>query len=214
MNKVKSWFDHVKLALLIAIGSSLIYSVLDYFYLDAAVVSGGDPYENGSWSPIGLTAYSIAALAIVGATVYLLVSSIGFTFRAAQWLKSVDPESIPWKPGFAIAGYLVPVISLVVPFLFTRKLISGGANSESEKKRTQTLLIVSVVLSFIATRLSGNGFLDIVLGGPELTFDEFVSSEWGSIAGSVFDVIAMAVMYFVVISTYKGLTLKEQTQKD
>ncbi|MEN9707021.1 MAG: hypothetical protein RIS31_587 [Actinomycetota bacterium] len=204
MNKISFWFKGLKAALLTAIGVSAIYSTLDYFYLQNAIETGADPLETGSWDPFLTNLYLIFNLLSIGATIYLLVYSIGFVFRTAQLVRAADPSAISWKPGWVIAGNFIPYLSLIVPFRFLLEINKATSNSDEEKKRTKTLLFANFFLSVAALLIAGNNFTDIILG-TVITFEEFVQNEFRVIIGSVFDIAAMFVMFKLIPSIFKGL---------
>lgn len=215
MNKVTYWFGLLKLALIIGITASVLYTLVDIQYVNQVATTGIDPLVSEStWDPFLTISFMILGFTMAGAGVFLIVASIGFVFRSAQWLKGQDDSAIRFKPGWAIAGYIIPVISVIVPFMFQWDLNKGGYHSEESKKQTKTLLILTLVVAVISSAVLRSSLTDLTLffssDAPEITLEEFVASEWKSIYGSILDVGGMALFFFAARNIYAGLVKRSQ----
>jgi hypothetical protein len=215
MKLVTSWFGLLKLALIIGVAVSAVYTFLDILYVNEASATGIDPLEAASnWNPVLALAFLLFGLVAAGAGIFLVVASIGFVFRAAQWLKGQDNSAVRFKPGWAIAGYIIPVTSVIIPFMFQWDLNKGGYHSEESKKQTKTLLITTLVCAAISSILFRSGLTDLVLvlsgSTEEISFEDFISNEWKSIYGSLFDIAGMTALFFAVRSIYAGLVKRSQ----
>jgi hypothetical protein len=214
MNKVTYWFGMLKWALICGIAVSAIYTSLDVLYVNEAAATGVDPLEAASNWDLSMP-FNFAWLASSGAGIFLIVSSIGFVLRSAQWLKSQDNAAVRFKPGWAIAGYLIPVISVIVPFMFQWDLNKGGFHTEKSKKQTKSLLISTLVFSVVSSALLRSSLTDFTFflsdESQEMTLEEFVGNEWNAINGSLFDIIGMIVLFFAVRNIYTGLLLRSES---
>jgi hypothetical protein len=215
MTKVDFWFKAVRIALFIGIVVSAVYTALDYLYITEMTSSGVDPLES-DWSPALAVSFVFVGLAFPVAGIYLLVATIGFVFRSAQWLKTQDSTAVRYKPGWAIAGYLlpIPVVSIVVPFLFQWDLNKGGAHSEKSKQQTKSLLIGTLVLGGISSAVLRSSLMDFsVLFGstPEAkSIEEIINAEWLSFNGSLLDTVAMVLTLLAFKNIYDGLVKRSQ----
>jgi hypothetical protein len=215
MTKVDFWFKAVRIALIIGIVVSAIYTALDYLYIMEMTSSGVDPLESG-WSPALAVSFALVGLAIAGAGIFLLVSSIGFVFRSAQWLKAQDATAVRYKPGWAIAGYLlpIPVVSIVIPFLFQWDLNKGGAHSEKSKQQTKSLLIGTLVLGGISSAVLRSSLMDfsIIFGSTQeaKSIEEVINAEWLGFNGSLLDTVAMVLTFLAFKNIYDGLAKRSQ----
>jgi hypothetical protein len=55
---------------------------------------------------------------------------MGFGFRAAQFVRERGATT-RWRPGWAIGGWFVPILSLFVPFMILRDIISATKSATS-----------------------------------------------------------------------------------
>jgi hypothetical protein len=215
MTKVDFWFKAVRIALIIGIAVSAVYTALDYLYVTELQRTMADPLET-DWSPALAIGFVMAGFAIAGAGIFLLAASIGFVFRSAQWLKFQDETAVRYKPGWAIAGYLIPipVVSIVIPFFFLWDLNKGGANSDQAKQQTKSLLIATVILGGISSAILRSSLTDfnLILGNaPEpQSIEDMITTEWFSFNGSLIDTVAMVLTYFVFKNIYDGLVKRSQ----
>ena len=206
MNKAGSWLSKIKLALSISIVISLAYAILSYFYVSNMQATGVDPLgEQSQWDGAMILLYSVVSLAGIPAAVFLFVASIGFLFRSAQWLKSMDATAIDGKPGLIIAAYFVPVADLVFPWRYMKSMNTAGSNSDEEKSKLGKLITLNLVLGAIAFIAGGNQWADVILGAPQQTIDELVVQEWRGLLGTLFDIGAMITLYFIVTPLFAGL---------
>lgn len=206
MEKATKWFGLMRLALIIAIAASAIYTAIDVNYALTAADTGMDPLDdNSNWSPVLAIGIGVTQLLQVAALIFLLVASIGFVFRSAQWLKSQDVIALGTKkPGWVIAGYLIPAIGVIIPFLFMMDLNKGGFRTDKQKSSTRSLLFVNLALSFGSSSVTKNQLMS-AFSNRTITFDEFLTQEWQAISGSVLDIASMILMLFIAKGIHTGL---------
>jgi hypothetical protein len=211
MEKASSWLSKLKIALIISIGVAIVYSILSYLYVDNLVATGVDPLgEESQWDGFLVLIYVAVSFVAIPIAVFLFVSSIGFMFRTAQWLKSMDPGAIEGKPGIIIAAYFVPVADIVLPWRYMSSMNKAGVGTDESKTKLKTLITLNLALAAIAFVVNGNQWADIILGAPEPTLEEIATQEWRGIIGSLFDIGAMTAMYFIVTPLFAGLTKRIQ----
>ncbi len=211
MDVSASWLKKLKLALKLSIAISFVYSILSYFYVDNMIATGVDPVgEESQWDISMVLSYTVVSLLALPVVIFLFVSSIGFMFRTAQWLKSMDASAIEGKPGMIIAAYFIPIANLIFPWRYMLSMNKAGVSSDEQKKKLKTLIHLNLALGAIAIIVGGNQWAEVILGSQELTFDEVVVQEWRGILGTIFDMGAMVAFYFIVTPLYEGLAKRSQ----
>lgn len=211
MDKSNAWLSKLKLALIISIVTAFIYTILSYLYVENLSATGVDPLgEESQWNLSLVLMYSVVSLFAIASAIFLVVTSIGFMFRTAQWLKSIDPSAIDGKPGVIIAAYFIPIANIVLPFRYLLSMNKSGQNSDEEKAKLKTLIILNLGLAVISLLVSGNQWADLILGAPEQTLEEVVVQEWRGIIGGIFDMGAMATLFLLVTPVYNGLAKRAQ----
>jgi hypothetical protein len=211
VNKSNAWLSKLKLALVISIVVAFIYTLLSYLYVDNLAVTGVDPLgEESQWDLSLVMGYTVVSLLGIASAIFLVVTSIGFMFRTAQWLKGMDPSAIDGKPGVIIAAYFIPIANIVLPFRYLLSMNKSGQNSDEEKAKLKTLIMLNLGLAVISLLVGGNQWADLLLGAPEQTVEEVVFQEWRGIIGGIFDMGAMATLFLLVTPIHAGLAKRDQ----
>ncbi|MFM5951311.1 MAG: DUF4328 domain-containing protein [Micrococcales bacterium] len=207
MNKTTAWLKTIKVALIVSVAFSGLSLLMEYLYVDNMITTGVDPLgDESQWSLELIMTYIGLSFVTVLATIFLLVATIGFMFRASQWTKEIEPTSLKGKPGIIIAAYFVPVASIVIPFMYMTSMNTVGGGSDSEKATTKKLLILQTVLAAGSYVVGGNSLVDALFGPETQTIQELIDASWRVFASGALDVASMVVLYFLVIRLFNGLS--------
>ena len=90
-------------------------------------------------------------------TLWFSAAMMGFGFRAAQFVRERGATT-RWRPGWAIGGWFVPILSLFVPFMIFRDIIDAtkAATTAATQRSLLWFWIWWVVLANLANSTVSN----------------------------------------------------------
>jgi hypothetical protein len=99
----------------------------------------------GSYSALSLVS-QLLSLVLLGALVFLCI----WTFRATKNARALGLRTAI-SPGWSVAGWLIPLVNYVLPYLTVRDLFPVGSAGRRQTGIWWACEVTGIVLSFVAT---------------------------------------------------------------